>query len=84
VTRQTAADYLEQLVEKVFLEKHNSGRSNYFIYTALVTLFMVRSGARVKTCRPLPSLQSFRRPWQAPLAPHILMLGGAALTRMDR
>lgn len=66
VTRQTAADYLEQLVEKGFLEKHKSGRSNYFINTALVTLFMVRSGARVNTCRPLPSLRSLRRPWQAP------------------
>jgi len=28
VTRQTAADYLEQLVEKSFLEKHKSGRRN--------------------------------------------------------
>ena len=40
VTRQTAADYLEQLVEKGFLEKHKSGRSNYYINTALVTLFL--------------------------------------------
>ena len=40
VTRQTAADYLEQLVEKGFLEKHKSGRSNYYINTALVALFL--------------------------------------------
>lgn len=40
VTRQTAADYLEQLVEKGFLEKHKAGRSNYYINTALVTLFL--------------------------------------------
>ena len=66
MTRHTAADYLEQLGEKGFLEKHKSGRSNYFINTALVNLFMVRSGARVKICRPLPSLRSLRRPWQTP------------------
>ncbi len=40
VTRQTAAEYLEQLVEKGFLEKHKSGRSNYYINTALVALFL--------------------------------------------
>lgn len=40
VTRQTAADHLEQLVEKGFLEKHKSGRSNYYINTALVALFL--------------------------------------------
>ncbi|MFO7630843.1 MAG: Fic family protein [Prochlorococcaceae cyanobacterium] len=40
VTRQTAADYLEQLVEKGFLEKHKSGRSNYYINAALVGLFL--------------------------------------------
>jgi len=40
VTRQTAADYLDQLVEKGFLEKHKSGRSNYYINTALVSLFL--------------------------------------------
>jgi Fic family protein len=40
VTRQTAADYLGQLVEKGFLEKHKSGRSNYYINTALVALFL--------------------------------------------
>ena len=40
VTRQTAADYLEQLVEKGFLEKHKSGRSNYYVNTALVALFL--------------------------------------------
>ena len=80
VTRQTAADYLEQLVEKGFLEKHKSGRSNYYINRALVTLSKVCSGARVKTCRPLPSLRSLRRPWQAPIAPHILMLGGETVT----
>jgi predicted transcriptional regulator len=45
VTRQTAADYLEQLVEKGFLEKHKSGRSNYYINTALVALFLQVSEA---------------------------------------
>jgi len=39
VPRQTAADYLEQLVEKGFPEKHKPGRSNYHINTALVALF---------------------------------------------
>ncbi len=39
-TRQTAAAYLEQLVEKGFLEKHKSGRSNDDINTPLVTLFL--------------------------------------------
>jgi Fic family protein len=40
VTRQTAADYLEQLAEKGFLVKHKSGRSNYYNNSALVTLFL--------------------------------------------
>lgn len=40
ITRQTAADYLDQLVEKGFLEKHKSGRRNYYINTALVSLFL--------------------------------------------
>ena len=43
VTRQTAADYLEQLVEKGFMKKHKTGRSNYYISTALVALFLQAS-----------------------------------------
>lgn len=39
-SRQTAAKYLEQLVVKKFLEKHKSGRINYYVNTALVGLFL--------------------------------------------
>ncbi len=39
VTRQTAAKYLDTLVDNGFVEKHQSGRSNYFINVALVALF---------------------------------------------
>jgi len=39
-TRQTAADHLDQLVAHGFLEKHKTGRSNYYINTALVALFL--------------------------------------------
>lgn len=46
VTRQTAAKYLDTLAEKAFVEKHRSGRSNYYINTALVRLFLDVSGGR--------------------------------------
>lgn len=46
VTRQTASKYLDTLAEKGFVEKHRSGRSNYYINTALVRLFLDVSGGR--------------------------------------
>lgn len=46
VSRQTAAKYLDLLAEKGFVEKHRSGRSNYYINTALVRLFLDVAGGR--------------------------------------
>lgn len=46
VSRQTAAKYLDVLAEKGFVEKHRSGRSNYYINTVLVRLFLDVSGGR--------------------------------------
>ncbi|GAK46548.1 cell filamentation cAMP-inducing protein Fic [Tepidicaulis marinus] len=46
VTRQTAAKYLDTLADKGFVEKHQAGRSNYYINTALVRLFLDVSGGR--------------------------------------
>ena len=46
VTRQTAAKYLDTLAAKGFVEKHKSGRSNYYINSALVRLFLDVSGGR--------------------------------------
>ncbi|UDF05676.1 Fic family protein [Asticcacaulis sp. AND118] len=40
VTRQTAARYLDTLAEQGFVEKHRSGKSNYYINTKLVRLFL--------------------------------------------
>ncbi|NEX22164.1 Fic family protein [Thiorhodococcus mannitoliphagus] len=40
VTRQTAAKYLDALAEHQILTKHQAGRSNYFINTRLVELFL--------------------------------------------
>lgn len=40
VTRQTAAKYLDQLAEAGFVEKRQQGRSNYYINTPLVGLFL--------------------------------------------
>lgn len=40
VTRQTAAKYLDQLAEAGLVEKHQQGRSNYYINTPLVGLFL--------------------------------------------
>ncbi|MDQ0420854.1 Fic family protein [Peteryoungia aggregata LMG 23059] len=40
VTRQTAAKYLDTLAENGFLEKHQSGRNNYYINEPLVALFL--------------------------------------------
>lgn len=47
VTRQTAAKYLDKLAEHGFVEKHQAGRSNYFINTTLVRLFLDVSGERL-------------------------------------
>lgn len=44
VSRQTAAKYLDTLAEHGFVEKHRSGKSNYFVNTALVKLFLDVSG----------------------------------------
>lgn len=46
VSRQTASKYLDQLAEKGFVAKHRSGRSNYYVNTALVRLFLDVSGGR--------------------------------------
>jgi len=39
VTRLTASKYLDQLVALGFLDKHNVGRSNYYIHKPLFELF---------------------------------------------
>lgn len=44
VTRQTASRYLDKLAEAGFVEKRQAGRSNYYVNTALVTLFLEVSG----------------------------------------
>lgn len=44
VSRQTAAKYLDTLAERGFVEKHRSGKNNYFINVALVKLFLDVSG----------------------------------------
>ena len=46
VTRQTAAKYLDTLAEHGFVAKHQAGRNNYYINTALVRLFLDVSGGR--------------------------------------
>lgn len=46
VSRQTAAKYLDMLAEKGFVTKHRSGRSNYYVNTDLVRLFLDVSGGR--------------------------------------
>lgn len=46
VSRQTAAKYLDLLAEKGFVAKHRSGRSNYYVNTDLVRLFLDVSGGR--------------------------------------
>lgn len=40
VTRQTASKYLEALAECGFVEKHQSGRCNYYINVPFVALFL--------------------------------------------
>jgi Fic family protein len=40
VSRQTAAKYLDELADKGFVEKVQSGRNNYFINANLVALFL--------------------------------------------
>lgn len=44
VTRQTAAKYLDRLATHGFVTKQRSGRSNYYVNTALVRLFLDLSG----------------------------------------
>lgn len=46
VTRQTAAKYLDTLADRGFIQKHQAGRHNYYINTALVGLFVDVSGER--------------------------------------
>jgi Fic family protein len=43
ITRQTASRYLEQLADAGFVQKHSAGRSNYYINTPLVALFLSMS-----------------------------------------
>ena len=45
VSRQTAAKYLDTLADRGFVEKHRSGKNNYFINVALVKLFLDVSGS---------------------------------------
>jgi|GEM_PF-6667972 len=42
----TAAKYLDTLAEHGFVQKHPSGRNNYYINTALLRLFLDVSGGR--------------------------------------
>ena len=44
VTRQTAAKYLDTLAEAGFVEKHQAGRSNYYVNVALMQLFLDVAG----------------------------------------
>lgn len=44
VTRQTAAKYLDQLAMRGFVEKHQAGRANYYVNTALVRIFASATG----------------------------------------
>jgi Fic family protein len=46
ITRQTAAKYLELLAEHGFVRKHQAGRNNYYINSALVALFVDGSGGK--------------------------------------
>lgn len=46
VTRQTAAKYLDTLAQAGFVEKRQSGKSNYYINTELVRLFISLTGDR--------------------------------------
>lgn len=46
VTRQTAAKHLDTLAERGFVEKHQFGRNNYYVNTALVGLFLNVSEGR--------------------------------------
>ncbi|TRD17280.1 Fic family protein [Palleronia caenipelagi] len=46
VSRQTAAKYLDALAETGFVEKHRSGKHNYFVNVALVNLFLDVSEGR--------------------------------------
>ena len=45
-SRQTAAKYLDALAEAGFVDKHQSGRNNYYINTALVGLFLAMPEGR--------------------------------------
>ncbi len=40
ITRQTAAKYLDELAQRGFLRKVRAGRSNYYVNTELVALFL--------------------------------------------
>ncbi|MFV0472824.1 MAG: Fic family protein [Pikeienuella sp.] len=44
VTRQTAAKYLDTLANRGFVEKHRSGKHNYYINTDLLRLFLDIAG----------------------------------------
>ena len=45
VQRKTAAKYLDTIVQETgLLQKQKLGRSNYYIYTELIELFMLRGG----------------------------------------
>ncbi len=44
--RRTTAKYLDTLADTGFVEKHQAGRSNYYINMALVRLFLDVSGGQ--------------------------------------
>lgn len=46
LSRQTAAKYLDLLAEKGIVTKHRSGRSNYYVNTDLLRLFLEVSEGR--------------------------------------
>ncbi len=47
VARQTAAKYLDQLAVENFVEKHQSGRNNYYINMPLLNLFLTASSGEL-------------------------------------
>lgn len=46
VSRQTAAKFLDTLAEKGFIQKHRSGRCNYYINTPPVKMLLAVSGGK--------------------------------------
>lgn len=51
IARQTASRYLDTLAASGFLEKHQAGRNNYYINTALLRLFLNTASDRREDTR---------------------------------